>query len=116
MVTKLVRHFDQDERQTDAVVHWDSIRPVLLRALADKGAHEFSVQEWISSTSIKEVTRSGSSVVKILKNSLAFLRAIQGHTGGITIAPELMGHVLLPYRWKEFLYHKRCSKEHEIHF
>ena len=47
MVTKLVRHFDQDERQTDAAVHWDSIRPVLLKTLADKGAQEFSEQEWI---------------------------------------------------------------------
>ena len=47
MVTKLVRHFDQDERQTDAAVHWDSIRPVMLKTLADKGAQEFSEQEWI---------------------------------------------------------------------
>ena len=42
MVTKLARHFDHGERQTDATVHWDSTRPVLLRAFADKGAHEFS--------------------------------------------------------------------------
>ena len=63
MVTKLVRHVDQDERQTDVAEHCDSIRPVLLRALADKRAHEFSEQEWISSTLIKEVTRPGSSVV-----------------------------------------------------
>ena len=47
MVTKLVRHFDQDERQTDAAVHWDSIRPVLWKTLADKGAQEFSEQERI---------------------------------------------------------------------
>ena len=109
MVTKLLRHFDHDERQTDAAVHWDSMRPVLLRALADKGAHVFSEQEWKTSISNKEVARSGSSVVKFLKKSWAYLRAIQGHTSGITIAPELMGHVLLPYTWKELLYHKGCS-------
>ena len=63
MLTKLERHFDQDERQTDAAVHWDSIRPVLKKALADKGAHEFSEQEWISSISNKEVTRSCSGAV-----------------------------------------------------
>ena len=28
---------------------------------------------------------------------------------GITSAPELMGHVVLPCNWKEFLYHKGCS-------
>ena len=40
------RHFDQDERQNDAAAHWDSIVPVLLKAFADKGAHELSQQEW----------------------------------------------------------------------
>ena len=47
MVTKLVRHFNQDVRQTDASVHWDSIRPVLLKVFADKGASEISEQEFI---------------------------------------------------------------------
>ena len=23
--------------------------------------------------------------------------------------PELMGHVAIPYKWKEFLIHRRCS-------
>ena len=47
MITKLVRHFDQDERQTDAAVHRDSRRLILLKAFADKGAHEFSEHEFI---------------------------------------------------------------------
>ena len=38
-----------------------------------------------------------------------YFRAIQGHTGGHMIAPELMGHVALPYKWKEFLFHRGCS-------
>ena len=46
---------------------------------------------------------------KIAKKCWAYLRALQGHTGGTAIAPEMMGHVLLPYRWKEFLYHEGCS-------
>ena len=40
------------------------------------------------------------------KNSLLYIRAIQGHTGGNLIAPELMGHVAVPYFWKEFLFHQ----------
>ena len=28
MVTRMVRHYDQDERQSDASMHWDTIRPV----------------------------------------------------------------------------------------
>ena len=35
------RHFDQDERQTDGSRHWDSIKPVLLRAFAQEGARDF---------------------------------------------------------------------------
>ena len=41
-------------------------------------------------------------------NKIRF-RAIQGHTGGDVIAPELMGHVAIPLRWKEFLFHRGCS-------
>ena len=33
MVTRMVRHYDEDERQSDASMHWDTIRPVLLKAL-----------------------------------------------------------------------------------
>ena len=25
------------------------------------------------------------------------------------IAPELMGHVAIPFKWKEFLFHRGCS-------
>ena len=28
------RHYDQDERQPDATLHWDTIRPALLKAFA----------------------------------------------------------------------------------
>ena len=31
------------------------------------------------------------------KKSLLYIRAIQGNTGGNLIAPELMGHVAIPY-------------------
>ena len=33
------------------------------------------------------------------KNSLAYFRAIQGHTGNVTVAPELMAHDMTPYGW-----------------
>ena len=35
------------------------------------------------------------------------IRAIQGHTGGNLIPPELLGHVAIPYNGKEFIFHKR---------
>ena len=42
MVTIMVRHYDQDERQSDGSVHWDTIRPGLLKAFAKRGARDFS--------------------------------------------------------------------------
>ena len=34
MVLRMVRHYNQDEIQFDAALHWDTVRPVLLKALA----------------------------------------------------------------------------------
>ena len=47
MVTRLVRHYDQDERQPDAAIHGDAIKPVLLKAFAKQGARDFSDKEWL---------------------------------------------------------------------
>ena len=80
MVTKLVRHFDQDERQTDAAVHWDSIRPVLLKAFADMGASEFSEQAWIQHIH-KGSIRSDSSIF-VLFTRLAAAAAAARHSTG----------------------------------
>ena len=57
MVTRMVRHYDQDERQSDASLNWDAMGSVLLK----------------------------------FQKSLAYFRAIQGHSDGIPIDPELMG-------------------------
>ena len=44
---KKVRHYDQDGRQSDAALHWDTIRRVLLKAFAKHGARDFSDQQWL---------------------------------------------------------------------
>ena len=38
-----------------------------------------------------------------------YVRAIQGHSGGELIAPELMNYVAVPLRWKELKYHVGSS-------
>ena len=43
------------------------------------------------------------------KHFLLYFRAIQGHNGWNMKEPELMGHVAVPYKWKEFLFHRGCS-------
>ena len=83
MVTTMVLHYDQDERQSDAALHWETIRPVLLKA-----ARDLSEKLWV------RLIREGSSKTRFeycedSKNSLACLRAIQGHSGGQLIAPVL---------------------------
>ena len=47
MVTRMVRHCDQDERQSDAALHWDTSRLVLLKAFAKHGARDFSEKHWL---------------------------------------------------------------------
>ena len=47
MMTRMVRHYDQDERQSDASLHRDATRPVLLKAFAKHGARDFSDEQWL---------------------------------------------------------------------
>ena len=52
------------------------------------------------------------NLVPVLQESrdvLLYTRAFQGHTGGTVIAPQLMGHVTIPWKWKELLFHRGCS-------
>ena len=41
MVTTMLRHYDQEERQPDGSRHWDSIKPLLMKACAHQGARDF---------------------------------------------------------------------------
>ena len=47
MVTRMVRHYEKDERQCDASLHWDAIRLVLLKAFARHGSRDFSDEQWL---------------------------------------------------------------------
>ena len=104
MVTKMIRHHDQDEREQDGSYHWDTVRLVLLKAFAQKGAGTFSNNQWI------HMIHEGSSR-KIVehcldnKKSLCSLRAIQGDSGGIPIRPEMIGY----NDWEEFTLRRRSS-------
>ena len=96
MVTKMVRHYDQNERQSDASLHWDAMRPVLLRAFANHGARDFSDEQWI------RLVHEGSSKTRF-EYWLTF-EHFQGHSGGIPIDPELMRYIRIPYNWKEYIF------------
>ena len=68
MVTRMVLHYDQDERQSDAALHWDTMRPVLLKAFAKHGAQHFSEKQWLRLTHERSSkTRFDSSTARIPK-------------------------------------------------
>ena len=96
MVTRRVRHYDQDERQSDAALHWDTTRPVLLKVFAKHGAREISEKHWF------RLVYKGSSKTRFdycedSKKSLAYFRAIQGHSGETSIDADLMVYIRIPY-------------------
>ena len=108
MVVRLVRHYDQDERTSDAAVLWDTTRSKLLRAFANSGVQDFSDKDrprYILEGSCK--TRFESC--EDSKNSLTYFRTIQEHSGGITIDPELIGTFWFPANGKEYVFHRDCS-------
>ena len=39
--------FDQEDRETDGAVHWDTINPKLLRAFGYQGARYISERDWL---------------------------------------------------------------------
>ena len=45
MVMRLVRHYDQDEREIDGAVHWSRMSPKLLRAFGDQVARNISEKD-----------------------------------------------------------------------
>ena len=47
MVTRMVRHHDQDERDHDGTVHWDTIYPVQQRNFEDKIGRRCTYKDWI---------------------------------------------------------------------
>ena len=70
-------------------MHWDTIRSVLLKAFAKHGAQKFSEKSWLYP--VREgSSKAKLSTVRVPQNSLAYFRAIQGHSGGIPIDPELI--------------------------
>ena len=108
MVTRMVRHHDQDEGPLDASLHWDAIRQVLLKAIAKHGERDFSDEQWL------RLVHEGSSRTRFdycedSTKSLACFRAIQGHSGGIPIDPELMVYIRIPDNWKGFFFHRGRS-------
>ena len=102
------RHYDQDERQRGGSRHWDFIKPVLMRASAHQGARDFDDGFWL------RLIHHGSTKKRLEychdeDGNLSYFRAIQGHTRGIPMSPELMKYTPCSIRLEIYLYHRRTQ-------
>ena len=68
------------------------------------GGQHFSDSDWLQKMN-KGINKTKFQYCKNSRHVLLYIRAIQGHTGGNAIAPELMGHVAVPYKWEDFRFH-----------
>ena len=103
-----LRHYDQEEGQTDGSRHWDTMSPTLVRAFAREEARDFDDEYWLM------LIHEGSNKMRteyceVSNGSLSYLQAVQGNCGGIPISPKLMNYTLIPCNWKEHIYHRRIS-------
>ena len=90
LVVRLVRHYDQEERETDGAVHWDTMNPKLLRAFGHQGTRYVSEKDWLRHI-FEGSNKTRFEYCLNSKHFLVYIRAIQGHTGGNMRAPELLG-------------------------
>ena len=103
LVMRLERHCDQNEGETDGAVHWKSMGPKMRQAFQKVGGQEFSDSDWI-----QHIYRgSGKTRFQCCKNSQDVLLCIRAIHGGNVIALEQTGHVAIPLKWKEVLFHSR---------
>ena len=47
LVIRLVRHYDQDERESDGAVHWNSMGPKQRKAFQKAGGQTLSDSDWL---------------------------------------------------------------------
>ena len=107
-VTKMWRHCEQEERDSDEAVHWDSACSRLLSELGSRMGQHCSHRAWLQAVH-EGSNKTRFEYCKNSKDSVTYVRAIQGHTGGNMISPELIGSVEIPNKGKEFVFHRACS-------
>ena len=72
------------------------------------GSHEFTDRDGINYI-WKGSNKTRFQFCQNSRNTLLCTRAMQGYTGGEMIEPETMGHVLILFKWKQFVFHRGCS-------
>ena len=96
----MVRPHDQDERETNGAMHGNRVIPVLKGRFRSQLEKEFADKDWLHCLFLGSI-KTRFEICKDEKGELRYIRAIQGHSGGVIISPRLM----IPCRWKRFIYH-----------
>ena len=109
-ITNMVRHHDQDERETDGARHWDGVLSVLKGKFRNQLDKEFMDEDWLHCLYLGMI-KTRFAICKMKNAELRCSRSIQGHSGGMVISPRLMNHVMIPYKYKQFFI---MWVEHEI--
>ena len=67
IVTTMLRHYDQDERESDGSKHWEAVKSVLLRKFDLDGVRDINDEMWL------QKIFEGSSKLSIAKTKMDFL-------------------------------------------
>ena len=102
-VKKQVRLHDQDERETVGAMYWDVILPVFRGRFRNQLEKEFTDEDWLHSFYLGSI-KTRFEICKDENGESRYIRAIQGHSGGVIISPRLMNYLMIPYKWKRFIY------------
>ena len=88
----------------------DSVGREFRTAFLKQGGKDFSDLDWIKYISWGNgKIRFQCCMSSKDEGSSLYIRAIRGHTGGKLIALENLGHVTIPFNWKEFIFHEGSS-------
>ena len=107
---RLVRHYEQEERESDRAFHWNDVLP----NLGNASWHEILGQRLASA----HLQRKQQDEVRFFQNSKHFIlypRAIQGHTGGHMVIQELTGPVENSVQLERICLSQRMLCQHQIH-
>ena len=104
-----IRHDQNFHRETDGAVRYEDIVEEFNKRKRTnfEGASQWSLNDWISILEKEGRAKRGFQYCLNPNSSrhISYFRAIQEHSGGIAIDPEVQDAVLLPKGFTEYIYH-----------
>ena len=101
-------------RDFAGAIEWCSLLPTLRRESEIGGAGVFSDFQWLNLIH-RRSDKPRFQYCLDRNENLMYIRAIQGHSGGALVDPELLNCVEIPFGWKEHLFHVECTLNNALH-